>query len=135
MEGTILYCTLALPLAHEYSDIYLQLCMWCDYHVFLIATFVITRFTTLWNYHLIDWLIDDAMFVCLIDELIQGFCYLDFDIWNRWIWTRIDYHPCITNLKSQNEKPKDQSFTLGPPFYKKMVAFHGIFDETLVDYI
>ena len=37
------------------------------------------RFTTLSNYHLIDWLIDwlidDAIFVCLLDELIQGFCY------------------------------------------------------------
>ena len=46
---------------------------------------------------LIDWLIDDAMFVCLLDELILGFCYSDFDIGNRWIWTRIDYHPCITS--------------------------------------
>ena len=32
------------------------------------------RFITLWNYHLI-WLIDDAMFVCLFDDLILGFCY------------------------------------------------------------
>ena len=39
------------------------------------------QITTIW---LIDWLIDDAMFVCLLDELILGF-------WNRWIWTRIDY--------------------------------------------
>ena len=35
-------------------------------------------------YHLIelpvDCLIDDAMFVCLLDELIQGFCYSDL----RW---------------------------------------------------
>ena len=31
------------------------------------------RFTTLSNYHLID----DAMFVCLLDELILGFCYRD----------------------------------------------------------
>ena len=32
-------------------------------------------------YHLIelpfDWLIDDVMFVCLLDELILGFCYSD----------------------------------------------------------
>ena len=37
------------------------------------------RFTTLLNYPLIDWLIDwlidDAMFVCLHDDLILGFCY------------------------------------------------------------
>ena len=49
------------------------------------------RFTTLSNYHLINWLIDDAMFVCLLDELILGFCYSDFDMGNRWISTRIDY--------------------------------------------
>ena len=29
------------------------------------------------------------MFVCLLDELILGFCYSDFDIGNRRIWTRI----------------------------------------------
>ena len=33
------------------------------------------RFTTLSNYHLIDWLIDNAMFVYLLDELILSFCY------------------------------------------------------------
>ena len=46
---------------------------------------------------LIDWWCDDAMFICLLDELILGFCYSDFEIGNRWIWTRIDYHPCITS--------------------------------------
>ena len=44
------------------------------------------RFTALSNYHLIDWLIDwlidDAMFVCLPDELILGFYCSDFDIGN-----------------------------------------------------
>ena len=53
------------------------------------------RFTTLSNYHLINWLIDDAMFVYLLDELILGFCYSDSDMGNRWISTRIDCHPCI----------------------------------------
>ena len=37
------------------------------------------RFTTLSNYHF-DWLINDAMSVCLLDELILGFCYSDL-IW------------------------------------------------------
>ena len=46
---------------------------------------------------LIDWWCDDAMFICLLDELILGFCYSDFEIGNRWIWTRIEYHPCITS--------------------------------------
>ena len=36
-EGTIFYSTLPLPLVHEHSDIYLQLCM------FLIALLVFTR--------------------------------------------------------------------------------------------
>ena len=35
-------------------------------------------------YHLIEfpieWLIDDAMFVCLLDELILGFCYRDLTL-------------------------------------------------------
>ena len=35
-------------------------------------------------FHLIElsfeWLIDDAMFVCLLDELILGFCYIDLTL-------------------------------------------------------
>ena len=43
-EWTIFCSTLPLrPPAHEHSDIYLQLCMWDDYHIFLIAAqFVFT---------------------------------------------------------------------------------------------
>ena len=82
-EGTIFYSTLSLPPAHEHWDIYFQLCMWDDYHVFLIATLVFTRLLLdeisslikLALDWLIDWLIDDAMFVCVFDELILGFCY------------------------------------------------------------
>ena len=55
--------------------------MWDDYHVFLIATLVFTRLLLDEIYYLIelpfDWLIDDAMFVCLLDELILSFCYND----------------------------------------------------------
>ena len=80
-EGTIFYSTLPLPPAHEHSDIYLQLCMWDDYHVFLIATLVFTRLLLDEIYHLselpFEWLIDDAMFLCLRDELKLGFCYSD----------------------------------------------------------
>ena len=97
-EGTIVYSTLQLPPAHGHWKIYLQLCMWDDYHVFLIATLDFTRLLLDEIYHLIellfDWLIDDAMFVCLLNELILGFCYSNFDIGSRWTWTRIDYHPC-----------------------------------------
>ena len=42
-EGTIFYSTLPLPSDHEHRDIYLQLCMWDDYHIILIATLVFTR--------------------------------------------------------------------------------------------
>ena len=83
-EGTIFYSTLPLPPAHEHSDIYLQLCMWDDYHVFLIATLVFTRLLLDEIYHLIElpfeWLIHDAMFVCLLDELTLGFCYSDLTL-------------------------------------------------------
>ena len=93
-EGTIVYFTLPLLPAHEHSDIYLQLYMWGDYHVFLVATLVFTRLLLDEIYQLmelpLDWSIDDAIFVCLLDELILGFCYSDFDIGNRWLWTRIN---------------------------------------------
>ena len=59
-EGTIFYSTLPLPPAREHSEIYLQLCMWDDYHIFLIATLVFTRLLLDGIYHLIelpfDWL-------------------------------------------------------------------------------
>ena len=69
-EGKIFFSTLPLPPAHEHWDIYLQLCMWDDYHVFLIATLVFTRLLLNEIYQLIElplaWLIDDAMFVSYI---------------------------------------------------------------------
>ena len=55
--------------------------MWDDYHVFLILTLVFTRLLLDEIYHLIElpfgWLFDDAMFDCLLDELILGFSYSD----------------------------------------------------------
>ena len=48
-----------------------------DYDIFLIAMLVFTRLLLNEIYHLIElpfeWLIDDVMFVCLLDELILGF--------------------------------------------------------------
>ena len=86
---------------HPLTNIETFICMWVHYHVFLIATLVFTRLLLDEIYHLIElpfeWLIDDVMFVCLLDELMLGFFLQRFDIANRWIWTRIDYHPCITN--------------------------------------
>ena len=74
MEGTIFYSTLPLPPSHEHSDIYLQLCMWDDYHVFLIATLVFTRLLLDQIYHLTE-LPFDVMFVWLLGDLILRFCY------------------------------------------------------------
>ena len=53
-EGNMFYFSLPLQPAHEYSDIYLQLCMWDDYHVFVIASLVITRMLLDEIYHLIE---------------------------------------------------------------------------------
>ena len=79
-----LYSTLPLPPAHEHWGIYLQLCLWDDYHVFLIATLVFTRLLLDEIYRLIEllfeWFIDDAMFVCLREELILGFCCSDLTL-------------------------------------------------------
>ena len=99
-EGTIFYSTLPLPPAHEHWDIYLQLCMWDDYHIFnrnacIYQTATRWDFPTLSNYHLID----DGKFdlTCLLDDLILGFCYSNLDTRNQWTRTRINYHPCITS--------------------------------------
>ena len=91
-----------IPPAHEHSEIYLQLCIWDDYHMFLIATLVFTRLLLdeiLPPYRITIWLIDDVKFVlvCLLDDLILGFCYSNLDAGNRWTRTRINYHPCITS--------------------------------------
>ena len=100
-EGTIFYSTLPLPPVHEHWDIYLQLCLWDDYHVFFISTLVFTRLLLDEIYHIIElpfeWLIDDCN-VCLFTWWIDTmFLSERFDIGNWWIWTRIDYHPCITS--------------------------------------
>ena len=110
-EGTIFYSTLPLPPAHEHSDIYLQLCMWDDYHVLLIATLVFTRLLLDEIYHLIelpidwlsdwliDWLIDWWSNVCFFTWwlLDPRFLLQQLDMGKRWIWARVDYHPCITS--------------------------------------
>ena len=68
-EGTIFYSTLPLPPAHEHSDIYLQLCMWDDYHIFN-RTACIYQAATRWDlppYRITIWLIDDVTFdFCLL---------------------------------------------------------------------
>ena len=87
-EGTIFYSTLPLLPGHEHWDIYLQLFMWDDYHVFLIAILVFTTLLLNEIYHLIglpfEWLIDDELFVCLLDELMLGFCCSDLTLKTGW---------------------------------------------------
>ena len=50
-EGTIVFYFLLIPRAHERSDIYFQLCMWDDYHIFLITSHVITPQTLTCVFH------------------------------------------------------------------------------------
>ena len=52
--GDHLYSSLPIPIAHDNSDIYLQLCMWGDHHVFLIASFLVTRLLLDEIYHLTE---------------------------------------------------------------------------------
>ena len=75
---------------------------WDDYHIFLIATLVFTRLLLneiLPLYRITIWLIDDVKFVlvCLLDDLILGFCYSNPDTGSQWSRTCIDCHPCITS--------------------------------------
>ena len=53
-EGTVFYSILPLLPAHEHSDIYLELCRWDDYHIFLNAPLVFTRLLLDDIYHLIE---------------------------------------------------------------------------------
>ena len=75
-NGTIFHSTLPLP---EHSDIYLQLCTWDGYHIFLIATLVFTRLLLDEIYRLTELLYDWLMiwywfsFVCLLFD--SRFCY------------------------------------------------------------
>ena len=99
--GAIFYSTLPLPLAHKHWDIYLQLCMWDEYHIFLITTLVFARLLLDEIYHLIGftmWVIDWSDTVSLLTWWTDTrFLLQRFDIGNWWIWTRIDYHPSITS--------------------------------------
>ena len=78
--GDHLYSSLTLVSAQEHSDVYLQLCMWDDCHVFLIASPATTRLLLLnKTYHFIelpfDWLMMECVnfFFGFRDELILGF--------------------------------------------------------------
>ena len=117
-EGTIFYSTLPLPPAHEHSDIYLQLCMWDGYPVFLIAKLVFTRLLlneiyTLLDSHLIDWLIDWWYNVFLFTWIFDsGLLLQQFDTAN---WTgRFELASIITLVLQAKQVTKCASHPKRP---------------------
>ena len=71
------------------------------------------------NYHLIelpfDWLLDDAMFVCLLDELILAFCYNDL----TWETGGFELASTITLALQENRLTKWASH---PIFIKRTIS-------------
>ena len=72
-----------------------------------------------WNwprYRITIWLIDDVklVFVCLLDDLILGFCFSNLNTGNRETQTRIDYHPCIAS------KPTNQPTNQSPQIFEDL---------------
>ena len=102
-EWTIFYSTIPLPPAQEQSYIYLQLCMWDGYHIFLIAMLVFTRLLIdeiLPPYQITIWLIDNMKFV--------------FSLSTWWFDTRFFLQ------QSWYQKPLDSnSYQLSPFYYKQ----------------
>ena len=84
--GTMPNFSLPLPPTSEHSDIYLQLFIWDDYHVFLTASLITTRVLLDKFFHLIVelsfWSIDYTMLVSvsLIYDLILDFCYCSLSL-------------------------------------------------------
>ena len=64
--GDHLFSTLPLPPTHEHSDIYLQLCTWDGYHIFLIVTLAFTKLLLDEIYHMLKLLFDSFMDVILV---------------------------------------------------------------------
>ena len=57
------------PPVHEHSDIYLQLFMWDNYHIFFNCTACIYQTATRWDlppYRTTIWLIDDLMLIFVL---------------------------------------------------------------------
>ena len=101
-EGPIFYSTLPLSPAHQHSDIYLQLCNWDDYHIFLIATLVFTRLLLddiLPPYRITIWLIDDGKFC--------------FSLFTWWFDTKF-----LLQQSWYRKQMDSNSHRLSPLFYK-----------------
>ena len=82
-EGTIFYSTLPLPPAHEYSD-----CKLDEIYRLIELPF--------------DWLIMWCFFVCLLDDLILGFCYSNL----RWETGGLELTSTITVVLWANRLTK-----------------------------
>ena len=119
-RGPFFYSTLPFRPAHEHSYGSLQLCMWDVYHTFLIATLVYTRLLLDETYHLIelpfDWFIDDARFVCLLDELVLGFCYRDL----TWETSGFEFASTITLVLHAKRLTKCASYCTSSIFMGKL---------------
>ena len=82
-DETIFYYTIPLTPTHKHSDIYLHFCMWDDYHMFFIASLVITRLLLDDIYPFIELPFDWLMmwhWVCLFTWWFDSsyFCYSNF---------------------------------------------------------
>ena len=76
-QGFLLQTLTTDRTGEEHSDIYLLLCLWDEYHIFLITPLVFNRLLLNEIYHLIelllDWLMWCLIFVCLLVDLILSF--------------------------------------------------------------
>ena len=95
-EGTIFYSTRSRTLRHLFATLHvgwLSRIFNCNACVYQTATG-----WDLPHYRITIWVIDWWCNVCLFTWWIDTRLLLQqFDIGNRWIWTRIDYHTCITS--------------------------------------
>ena len=101
-EGTIFYSILPLPPTDEHWDIATLHVRWLS-RIFKRKACVYQT-ASRWNlppYRITIWVIDWWCKVCLFTWWIDTtFLLQRYDIGNRWIWTRTDYHPCITSEPS-----------------------------------
>ena len=101
-EGTIFFFhSTTSNFSRTFTHLFITLPVRWLSHIFN-RTACIYQTATWWDlpsYWITICLIDDVnlVFVCLLRDLILGFCDRNLDSWNRWTRTRIDYRPCITN--------------------------------------
>ena len=88
--------TRSWTLWHLFATLHVR-CLWCIFNHNVCVYQTATRWDlsrrrmTIWA---IDWWCNVCLFTWWIDT---WFLLQRFDVRNRWIWTRIDYHTCITS--------------------------------------